>query len=492
MNPTAMPQGYLEGPVREVEISRNVLDVLFKWKWFILGTSLAIFLPVAILSVFKVPVYRAKATVIVKQERAYLAITPGGNDRVVKWLSSRQSINSEIRIIKSREVIERVVRELKLKPKGEAPKKSGLSDISEVVFSVQRGLTVTPIQDSNLIQIAYSSGNPDKAVKIVNAVAEAYRERHAAINRPEKAYGFFEKQVNLYVKRLNETEERLRKFELREGIVDAEKEISEIFNRIVLFEKDLRTIEVQMEEEKMRIAFLKSEIKKQPKTIVTEQDTVINLSAQKLNERFITLDLEMKSLLQLYTEKDRRVMAKQAEIDAVRARLATEETRVEGRKQTNVNFSRIALQEKIVTAQALRESLLAKQRGIKRQLVVGRERLAQLKQKGSEYQRLNQAVQVNQQNYALYQRKSEEARISKAMDREKLLNVAIIEHAALPLRPMGSRVLLTLLMAAFTGIAVGVGGAFGVEFFNSSFKREREVEEHLALPVLATIEYYQA
>jgi uncharacterized protein involved in exopolysaccharide biosynthesis len=490
-----MPQGYLEGPAREAEPISNVraiLSVLFKWKWLIVGAFLAIFVPVAVLSLFKPTTYRAKATVMVKQERTYLAISPGASERAIVYPVSRQTINSEMQIIKSREVMDRVVKELDLGPKDAAAQKPDMPAGDQAVFALQSAILVTPIPDSSMIEITYMSGNPEKAVKVVNKIAEVYRERHAAINRPDGAYGFFETQANVYSQKLKEAQTEMKGFETREGIIDADKELAQTIDRVAQLERDLRSTETETGEVRTRIAFLRAEIKRQPEKVTTEQDTVLNRSALDLRQRLINLELEKKALLQLYTEKDRRVTAKQEEIEAVRATLAKEDTHTLGRESTVLNPIRRSLEQEHLTAQGRAESLSAKQQTLNRQLAAARAHMSLLNQKSSEFQRLKQAVQINQQNQTVYQKKSEEARISEAMDRENLLNVAIAERAALPLRPMSSGVPVALMLAAFTGIAVGVGGAFGIEFFNSSFKTEREVEEQLGLPVLATIEHFQA
>lgn len=493
-NSRGVPQGYLEGPVQEVEPIldvRNILSVLFKWKWLIVGAFSAIFVPVALFSLFQPTTYRAKATVMVKQERTYLSISPGAGERTVGFPFTRQVVNSEMQIIKSREVIERVVKELDLTPKDAGPQPE-MSAIEQAVFSLQSTILVTPIPDSNMIEIAYSSADPAKAVRIVNKVAEVYRERHAAINSPQGAHGFFEAQGKIYAERLKEAEEGMKGFETREGIIDADKELAQTLDRTAQLERDLRATETEIGEMRTRAAFLRDEIRRQPEKVTTEQDTVINRSAEELRQRLLTLELERKAMLQLYTEKDRRAIAKREEIEAVRATLAREETRVVGREQTAVNPIRRSLEQEYITSQARVESLAAKQQTLNRQLTITRNHLTQVNQKTSEYQRLKQDVQVNQQNLAVYRKKSEEARISEAMDRENLLNIAVAERAALPLKPMASGVPVALLLAAFTGVAVGIGGAFGIEFFNSSFKSESQVEERLGLPVLATIGHFRA
>jgi uncharacterized protein involved in exopolysaccharide biosynthesis len=383
-------------------------------------------------------------------------------------------------------VLERVVDELARDAKREPPK-----DKAAAIYGIQSNLEVTPVSESNLIEIAFRSTSSERAVAVVNKIADVYVERHAQINNPQGAHRFFESQANAYFDRLQEASEELRKFGIQEGSINLDKDIVDSVARIAQMERDKQAAETEVGEMRMRMAFLKGEIDRQPQKVVTEQEKVMNRSAEDLRKRVQQLEIEVRNLLQLYTEKDRRVIAKQAELKAVQDQLATEQVYALGKESTALNPIRRTLEQDHVNAQARIEALVAKQETIRSQIATARARLAQLNDKSSDYSRLAEAVQRNQQNHTLYKKRSEEARISEEMDREKLLNIAIVERAALPLQPLSSRMATTILLAVITGLAVGVGGAFGIEFFNSAVNNEKELEEQLELPVLVTIEKFQ-
>ena len=49
-----------------------------------------------------------------------------------------------------------------------------------------------------------------------------------------------------------------------------------------------------------------------------------------------------------------------------------------------------------------------------------------------------------------------------------------------------------LSVAIFAGLALGLAGPFAIEFFNSSVRSEKVMEDQLQVPVLATIERFPA
>jgi uncharacterized protein involved in exopolysaccharide biosynthesis len=486
--PIKVPEGFVLEPVKQNDIARETLSVVFKWKWLIAGALLAVIVPVVISAFSAEPTYRATARTIVKQDRVYLSLTPGEENRDIRVPVSRATINSELRVLRSREVMEKVVNQLDPSVLAAA----GADDAEDAALWLQNKLDLNPIPDSNIIEISYTSADPERAVLIVNKVAEAYQERHAEITRPQNAYQFFERQAANYLERLREAERRLKDFEREEGVIDLTKETAETRTVIERLERELQATLVQIGEEETRLGFLKEEIKKHPVRIDTAEETVPNRTAELLRTRLIQLEHEKKALLQLYTEKDRRVIGKDEEIEAARRSLAAEESYVTGRKETDLNLIRRTLEQDFVSGQARLTSLLAKKRTLSAQVDQARSRFVRLDNGSSKYNELKKSFEIAQQNYTLFHKRSEEAQISEAMDREKLLNVGILERAALPLQPIRDSKKTTILLSVFAGLALGLGLVFGFEFFNTSVRSEKLLEEQLNLPVLATIERYPA
>src|SRR3972149_10048969 len=76
----------------------------------------------------------------------------------------------------------------------------------------------------------------------------------------------------------------------------------------------------------------------------------------------------------------------------------------------------------------------------------------------------------------LYQKKHEEARISAAMDQQRIVNVSIAQPAQRPLKPVAPRKALNLLLGLLLGAMGGLGLAFATEHFDHSFTTGRELE----------------
>src|SRR4029077_7548165 len=174
----------LEPPEGRKDTPRRVLDVLFKHKRLISITFLAISLPALVYLFLRPTLYEAKAKIFIKPTRAYMNLT-GSADPVTP---SKEMLNSEIQIIKSRELRERLNKELPFPDKG--------------FFAVGGVLDATPILLSSIIEISMTSSNPKWTVQAVNRAAELYEEQHLKVHKTqglEQFYDEHEKKLRIEV-----------------------------------------------------------------------------------------------------------------------------------------------------------------------------------------------------------------------------------------------------------------------------------------------------
>jgi uncharacterized protein involved in exopolysaccharide biosynthesis len=91
-----------------------------------------------------------------------------------------------------------------------------------------------------------------------------------------------------------------------------------------------------------------------------------------------------------------------------------------------------------------------------------------------------------QENYLLYVKKREQARMGDALDEGGIVNVAIAEQPVVPTLPVwpAAAVLLVGFVAALT---TGAGGAFAADYLDPALRTPEEALSCLEIPVLASI-----
>ena len=100
---------------------------------------------------------------------------------------------------------------------------------------------------------------------------------------------------------------------------------------------------------------------------------------------------------------------------------------------------------------------------------------------------LLRTVKAVEAQYLLYLRKREEARISDALDRSKILNVTIAQSPTAPVLPRRSPTLIAL-GGLVVAMLMSVGTAFASEWADKSFRTPDEVQLYLGIPVFASLQ----
>jgi len=175
-------------------------------------------------------------------------------------------------------------------------------------------------------------------------------------------------------------------------------------------------------------------------TSLQEERTVLLKQQADLRTKVVELELKERELLTKYTDQSRLVQGVRDEIGLVRDKLVELE-----RRQTKLN------------------------------------------QIEREFNRLQQEVEVDRENYRLYLTKFKESRILSSMDPGKMSNVSVIEPAQAPLKPVSPNIVLSMILAVFLGGVGAFGLAFLSEYMADNLEGAEDVEEHLRLPVLASI-----
>jgi uncharacterized protein involved in exopolysaccharide biosynthesis len=91
-----------------------------------------------------------------------------------------------------------------------------------------------------------------------------------------------------------------------------------------------------------------------------------------------------------------------------------------------------------------------------------------------------------QDNYLLYVKKQDEARMDDALDEQGIVNVAIAEHPVAPALPLWSTWTVLAIGLAAAG-AAGTGAAFSADYLDPAFRTPEDVLAYLNSPVLASL-----
>jgi uncharacterized protein involved in exopolysaccharide biosynthesis len=472
----------------------EILHVVFK-RWRLIAGLFAVVALSGLLAVLsRGPQFVARGTVMITSDRADVTIQPTEADSLALLKLNEAIVNSEVYVIRSRQLLEQVVRGLALaRAGGNVMNIANAADnserISERAVRIANRLKVTPIRNSNVIEIKFGSGDASQAAQVVNRIIDEYLAFHAIVHSQQGLSGFYEEQSAVLLQTLRRAEDSLSEFSLREGIVSPAEEIRAAVNGISTMEADLRqrTASIAGIEEKLRV--VREQLAAQPETVKRIQQMEVNPVVRQVREQLVEREVDRIALLQKYTENDRHVRDNQSEIEALEMKLdhttVSEPLTISGETYAANPVYEARLSELLDLEAKLRENR-ARKLALEEDLDRSRRQLVSLKQRALEFERLDQEVQRQRSAVDLYVKRSQEAQLEDAMDQHRLVNVAVVERPNWPLERTDDRK-VPLLLAIISGLAVSLGGAFGLEYLNRTLRFERDVERYLGLPVLGTV-----
>jgi uncharacterized protein involved in exopolysaccharide biosynthesis len=219
--------------------------------------------------------------------------------------------------------------------------------------------------------------------------------------------------------------------------------------------------------------------------MVTQRRTADNPQLlQQMKSTLLTLELKRTELLTKFEPNYRLVQEIEKQIAETRAAIAAEESAPVRDETTDADPTREWARSELVKAEAELSGLQARAAADQAALVKYRQGARSLQQASIIQQDLVRAAKTEEENYLLYLRKQEEARINDALDRRGILNVALAEAPTVPALPARSRWLYGVLSVFMAGMA-SIGLVFTADFMDSSFRTPDEVTAFLDAPALA-------
>lgn len=470
--------------------ARDFLAIGFRQRRVIVNTFLGI-LSLSVLGAFLLPKkYQAEMKMLVRHERAETVVSPE-QQTPVQWPTqvSEEELQTEAELIRSRDLLGKVVVACDLQGRGGLLwKRQGENDdqkIARAILKLDNDLTIQPIKLTNLISVSYKSSDPRQAAKVLNSLASLYLEKHLAMHRDPGQFEFFHQQAEQYRKALANAEEKLTSFSQQEGVVDPslQKDIS--VKKLAEIEADVSGAQATIAETRQRIRTLESQLATLPNRKTTQVRTSDNPQLmQNMKSTLLELELKRTDLLTKFDPTYRPVLEVENQIAQTRAAIAEAEKAPLRDETTDVDHTYEALQADLVKAKTELAATEAGAAATKSQIHNYQNRNQQLDRLQLLQQDIVRNAKADEENYMLYLRKTEEARISDALDRQRFSNVVVAEPAAVPFKPQARWALVMVLGTLFASFA-SVALAFVADRWDPSFRTPEEVESFLGSPVVA-------
>jgi len=513
---------------------RDLLAIGSRHRWLIALSFLGVLSGAMLVAIFQPNMYDAAMKILVRHDRADAVVTADagtGAPQVAPEITEEE-LNSEVTLLKSRDLLEKIVVICGLQhrshpklfgllgapvpsspePSADAEKRDPGPEgstaqgsiavasaelntpvrnheerlaIAEAIKVLDKHLKVDVIKKTDLIEASYESPDPELAERVLATQANLYLEKHVAVHRSPGAFDFFQRESERYRKELEEAQKRLLDFDQQALVVAAPVEKDLALQKLADLRVTLTQTNAAIAETQKRIGVLETQIQSMPSRMVTQvrdSDNVILTSQLKAN--LLALEQKRIELLQKFEPTYRPVQEIDAQIAQARAALAENSQSHEQTTDRDPTYE--WARSELEKAKADLSSLRARAAVTAAAVQSYEETARSLDTKEVEQGDIRRTIKSAEDNYLLSQRKEEEARISDELDRGRILNVAIAEPPSVPSLPSNHRfqvVLFGLIFATLVSAAV----TFAAERTNSTFRTPNEVGSILNVAVLAAV-----
>jgi succinoglycan biosynthesis transport protein ExoP len=405
------------------------------------------------------PLYTTECMIEIKRER----LVEGIYSKTIAFEDS-DDIETQIAVIKSYTVFEKVAEQMSLIPRS-SPSKTDNQMKSHVIATIeglQSKVDVSRVKYSSVLNIKVTDHSAAFAQRLANTVALVYRELHGEqqTKRTREALRYIDDQMKEVRTRLRDAEDRFNRFSKDNELISIDLQSETQLKQT----KEIQGELAKLEEERAELDTLLSRLRefiKNPVGAGHNFDSIrANSRYQGANDTLVGLLLKRETLLKDFTPKHPEVVAISNEISET------------ARKMEFMLELQLKSQER-------------KQQDSSKELEKIDQKTKALLDKKLEYGRLKREVELYTEMTTLLERKNQEALIRRS---EKPEEVNIVKPALLPTSPINPpRTAATGAMGVIIGIVLGLIIAFVVETFDTSLGAIEDVEQTLGIPVLGVI-----
>ena len=473
---------------------RDLVTPLFRRKRILVATFLSVLGATILLAALVGPIFTSRMTILVNRERLDPLMTPEATTQLITTSTpiTEEEINSEVELLTSRDVLEKVVLANGLDRPDKSwsvgsllhPNETKEDRVARVVKNLAKQIKVEAVTKTNLIQVKYSSFDPQLAYGVLKSLGEFYTQKHVAVHRPAGSYEFFARETQRYHDALEQAEANLRDLDSRNKIAAPDAQQTNVALQVGTSIGLMHLAEQSLAADDERIRSDQQQMRKTPQRSPTlRTSAAADKLLDQLGASLLSAQTRRTELLLKYVPSYPLVQENEQEIAQTKAAIAVAEKTRYVTESTDLDPTFEALREDDAKTQADRAAQAAALSATKRSIRSMEAQLVDLDQQSITRQDLQREVKADEQNYLTYLAKREQERMSDALDTTRIANVAIAVPPAIPVLPIFGWPLI-LLAAICLATIMSVGSAYAADYLDSSFHTPAQLTDVLGIPVV--------
>lgn len=486
---------------------RAIWRTLVKHKAMIGGITLLAVLAAAIYTLRATPLYQS--TVMLQIDRAAQKVVGFNNEVEVDQgsASDQLQLRTQIELLKSRSLAERVVDELNLHrpdpeaalpdqepagtgdpaaatsadPQGPKERPSMLEQMAsnfmqlfvpassdrevlgreETLKEFNKSLTVEPVRNSRLVEVQVLNSSPELAARIANQLGKTAMAMNLERKTESSVYArqYLEDQIKQTKAKLEESERQINEYAKKNEILNLGAKGSATTQTFVDFSEALS----KAEQERIKAEAQYNEIRQNPESA---PQVFANVAIQTYKEQKAKLEAEYAKNLSVFKPEFPAMVQAKAQIDELQARINDE-----------VNTVLRSIKGQYEAARQQEASLRSK-------VATSKSDVQNVQDRSVDMNLLQRELDTNRQVYDSLLQRLKEVSVTANITTN---NLSVVDAAQVPLFPAKPKPLINLGLGVVLGLFLGMLAALLREQMDDSIKHADEVEAMFGLPLLGWI-----
>ena len=354
---------------------------------------------------------------------------------------------------------------------GSNSSRSGLNSASPETIAtannLQGAVNASQAGQAYVLNVSFTSADPNKAARLANAVADAYvvDKLDARFEAAKRASSWLADRLVDLRKQLRASEEAVAQFRVDNDLVQAgagatlnQEQLAQLNGRLVGARGDTA-------EKKSRLDLLQR-IQAGGGNISALPDMMNSGSIADLRKQEDDLSRQVADLLTRYTDRHPSVVNLRAQLADVHRAITAEIVRLTSNIKNEYELAK------------------AREEGLEKTL---RDATGQNDLDNSKAITLRELERTAAVDKNLFEDFLQRAKVTEEQATFETRNSRVISAAQAPGAPSSPKTGLILAISLAFGLFAGAGGAYIVELLNNGFTTPRQVEELLEVPLLASI-----
>jgi capsular exopolysaccharide synthesis family protein len=436
--------------------------------WKLVAFCVAAAIAIAIItSALSKPQYKATAVLLLEKEGT-VPLDLGGAETGFRTFDP-EFLPTQMRLLRSREIGERVVRRLGLAPAAAGGDGQDGDGLARVAIGVVGRLETRNVRGTNLVELATVANSPKDAADLVNAAADSFLEWNleSRMRVVAQASQFLTTQIEQLRSELGEEEQRLLAYGRQKDIISVEGGRNVTMQKLESLNANFADAVADRVSKEARY----QEVRTAPAETVA--DTASGGTVSQLKSELAKLERD-------YAEKSNLFKPEWPAMQTLRTQIEKSRQYLSQVISENLNKARESARTEYQTA-------LRRESSLKQVLEAQKSEAMTLSSNSVEYNNLRVGIETKRTLLDNLLKKQAETAVASNLRGLGGINFRIVERALAPRRPFAPSYKKNIVLATAGGTAAALGLVLLLSALDRSLRRPEQIEQGLALPVLGTI-----